>query len=620
MMMRRVIYLQSFVAAFALMPQSAFAQMQSDGTPPRIDTRSEAGVSFSTGAYSYEEKDLSIGSGPFPASLDVSRQYTSSIGGNTSPELGSQGWTLTLDAAINNRKIDNYITQGFTYPNGKQPYVYNIVYGAKSLAFLGGTSSPTGGFIGTYRPAYWGGATLEFSGTEQDGHHTLRDSDGSRLYFGSRTQGLRVQTWTAADGTIATYTYDASNRPQIITNNRGYAVLFNYNLNGTNSLRICVVNLASDYVNASSTCPQNSRQVTYNYGAAAGAQVLTSVNKPDGNTTYYEYDTRSHLACIRKSAAGPCVINNTYNICRRDPSKPTDPPGMRWMDQVIRQETATGEVYTYSFEANPICPDPMGYRTTTSTTGPKGTKTVQLNDSGSALSITDELSAVQAATYTGGASLLGEPALVASTTVPEGNGGTYSYDTRGNLVTKKIRAKPGSGLADIASSASFPATCANPVSCNKPDYVIDANGKRTDYTYDGAHGGVLTETGPADANGIQAVKRYAYAQRYAWIKNAGGSFVQAATAVWVLTEERSCRATATTGNACAGGAADEIIVSYDYGPSTGSTGNNLLLRGKTVTAQDSDGVIRSLRTCYGYDRDGSKIWETSPRAGLAACY
>ncbi|WP_204349817.1 hypothetical protein, partial [Klebsiella pneumoniae] len=69
-----------------------------------------------------------------------------------------------------------------------------------------------------------------------------------------------------------------------------------------------------------------------------------------------------------------------------------------------------------------------------------------------------------------------------STTVPEGNGGTYSYDTRGNLVTKKIRAKPGSGLADIASSASFPATCANPVSCNKPDYVIDANGKRTDYT------------------------------------------------------------------------------------------------------------------------------------------
>lgn len=71
---------------------------------------------------------------------------------------------------------------------------------------------------------------------------------------------------------------------------------------------------------------------------------------------------------------------------------------------------------------------------------------------------------------------------------------------------------------------------------------------------------------------------------------------------------------------CAGGASDEVVTRYDYGPDTGSVGNNLLLRGKVVTAQDADGVIRSYRTCYGYDALGNKIWETSPRAGLSACY
>ncbi|MBB4101059.1 hypothetical protein GGR46_004648, partial [Sphingomonas kyeonggiensis] len=197
---------------------------------------------------------------------------------------------------------------------------------------------------------------------------------------------------------------------------------------------------------------------------------------------------------------------------------------------------------------------------------------------------------------------------------------TYDYDNRGNLTSKTVKPKPNSGLSDLVTSAVYPASCGNVVTCNKPTSVTNPRSNATSYTHDATHGGVLTETAPADANGIQAVKRYAYAQRYAWIKNASGGFSQAASPVWLPSEERSCRATATVGNACAGGAADEVIVAYDYGPNTGSVGNNLQLRGKTVTAQDSDGVIRSLRTCYGYDRNGRKIWETSPRAGLSACY
>jgi len=98
--------------------------------------------------------------------------------------------------------------------------------------------------------------------------------------------------------------------------------------------------------------------------------------------------------------------------------------------------------------------------------------------------------------------------------------------------------------------------------------------------------------------------------------------VQPADGVHVLTEERSCRTTAlnTSAGTCGGGAADLVVVAYDYGPDTGSVGNNLWLRGMTVTAEDTDGTIRTYRTCYGYDEQGNKIWETSPRAGLSACY
>ena len=80
----------------------------------------------------------------------------------------------------------------------------------------------------------------------------------------------------------------------------------------------------------------------------------------------------------------------------------------------------------------------------------------------------------------------------------------------------------------------------------------------------------------------------------------------------MLTEDRTCRTTATVSSACAGGSSDEVITAYDYGPASGP--NNLLLRGVATTA---DGVTR--RTCFSYDWMGNKISETKPRAGLAVC-
>ena len=174
--------------------------------------------------------------------------------------------------------------------------------------------------------------------------------------------------------------------------------------------------------------------------------------------------------------------------------------------------------------------------------------------------------------------------------------------------------EPTNHADDIVRTANFPATCANPRTCNRPEYVIDARGQRTDFTYDPAHGGVLTETGPADSNGVRPQARYSYQQRFAWVRNASGGYSQAATPVWLRASESRCRTSAATGNPAAPCAAanDEVVTSYDYGPDSGP--NNLLLRGTVVS-----GAGLSARTCYNYDANGNRISETGPGAALTSC-
>jgi YD repeat-containing protein len=173
--------------------------------------------------------------------------------------------------------------------------------------------------------------------------------------------------------------------------------------------------------------------------------------------------------------------------------------------------------------------------------------------------------------------------------------------------------KSGSALAQVTLSSNYDATCTIPVKCNKPNWIKDGLGNETDYTYDPTHGGVLTKTLPADSNGIRPQTRYTYSQRYAWVLNSSGVYVQSAAPIWVLSTESFCRASAaaSSGTGCTA-AGDEVVKTYEYGPD--SAPNNLFLKGMDVTA---DGTTQ--RTCYGYDLYGNKISETKPDAGLTSC-
>jgi len=222
--------------------------------------------------------------------------------------------------------------------------------------------------------------------------------------------------------------------------------------------------------------------------------------------------------------------------------------------------------------------------------------------------------------------------VLTTATSPLGVVKTFTYDpTRSNLIQIQTTPIPGSGTTQTPIlKAVFPELtsgpnpvgvypCVNMITCNKPTAVIDANTNETDYTYDPVHGGMLTQMDPAvQVNGSGPLVRPQITQTYvnqsAWYFNTSGTMASAPSGVWLPATQSTCMMTAAnpaTG-VCAGGSTDQEITTYSYGPNSGP--NNLLLRGKAVTA---NGL--TLQTCYGHDTRGNKIWETSPNANPASC-
>lgn len=102
-------------------------------------------------------------------------------------------------------------------------------------------------------------------------------------------------------------------------------------------------------------------------------------------------------------------------------------------------------------------------------------------------------------------------ARVTRITAPEGNYTSYTYDERGNAIETRLVAKPGSGLADIVTTANYDATCSSPAKCNSPNWTVDANGNRTDYSYDAATGNVLSvQQSAATTGGARPTTSYSY--------------------------------------------------------------------------------------------------------------
>ncbi|WP_443751055.1 RHS repeat domain-containing protein [Asticcacaulis solisilvae] len=186
----------------------------------------------------------------------------------------------------------------------------------------------------------------------------------------------------------------------------------------------------------------------------------------------------------------------------------------------------------------------------------------------------------------------------------------YNFDSRSNLIQTSVSPKPGSSLSAINTSSNYDSVCANRLTCNQPNYIVDANGNRTDYTHDATTGMILTETGPTDANGVRPQTRYGYASMYAKVLNNSGTLVNAESPVVKLTCSVTVPSTASYDpvHPCAAAAQYQIAI-YQY------NSNNLLLTSKTIMAGNADTTqpytINNVwqTTTYTYDSVGNLIAE-----------
>lgn len=186
----------------------------------------------------------------------------------------------------------------------------------------------------------------------------------------------------------------------------------------------------------------------------------------------------------------------------------------------------------------------------------------------------------------------------------------YEYDNRGNL--KQIEEQSAAGDRTVMQ-AGYPEECNNRKTCNKPLWVKDAEGHKTEYTYHPESGQVATVTGPPDADGVAPQKRYHYEKRHATYKTGPGTLDQDDRGLWLRVREAYCRTSAATGDGCGAGPEDEVVTEYDYGPQDGSTANNLRLRGVSVTAVNGEGETQTRTTCYEYDIYGRRIGQTQAK-------
>lgn len=440
------------------------------------------------------------------------------------------------------------------------------------------------------------GSTLSGSGQQYE----YRTSDGTTIIFsdpGGHTYGpstfcngsdgqtscvLPPSSITTPDGKTTNITYDlwsGCDSPQVpdepfacyfwtriasVSNNSGYRIAFSYASQGSGGTTSPPPN----------TWQRRTGATFYNDNIGSSAVASTSYSYPGGD-----------VVNVTDTAGQVWRISGNYlNITGvRRPGASSDTTSISYSSNQVTSVTRDGVTTGYSRSVS------GSTATMTVTNALSQTSTVVSNLTiGRPTSVTDALSRTTTYQYDGSI----RPTEV---TYPEGNKAQLAYDARGNITSTTMKAKSGSGLADIVTTASYPSSCTNPVTCNSPDWTRDAKGNQTDYTYDATHGGVLTVTAPADASGVRPQSRYSYTL---------------ANGVYLLTGTSVCTASAS----CAG-TAGEVTTSVAYNSNrlptsvTIAAGNASLATTATAT-YDASGNLKTVdgplsgtgdTTTYRYD-------------------
>lgn len=613
-----------------MLATSTITYAEADKTPKESYVVGEGEIDLQRGTFLYSNKVVSIG--PEGSELVLQQQ----LGRTFQSEFGRGGghnMTYTIER--------RYFREPDTAPEQRSNrFIVNLggrtevfeQYWSENYAHIWNVTN------GKLAPG-----KLEILGpiTQFGGPYQYTNADGTIVQFGVIEQstglcaGLICSYATSLmrpDGTRLDFSYatlsSGTKRLQAVANNRGYVLGFEYSyvpsFYNMPITKVCAANRVTTEVILSDVCQSSTLTASYTYNfssSLAGSITFTDVM---GDSTVFNF-TGGEVASIIPPGSTTPIVSLQY----------IQPSG-----RVSRQDYADGTFRTYAYSNNP---DPTYFpdikNTWTEVTGPGvGTRRYDWWADSTLSNYRDELQRSTAMTY----SWLGAIAVQTAQTLPDGNQVTYSYGQqnyapdvifgRNQPIEIRYKAKPGSGLADRVISRTYlpsiittnelyggPLTQVGPFctiagACDNPVSETDSRGGVTNWTYDPVHAGVLKKTLPADANGIRPETRYAYAQKYAWLRSGSG-YVQAAHPIWVLSSEEYCRTSAADANGnCAAGASDEVVTNYQYEQGSATKGSNVLLLGTAVTADN-----QTLRTCYTYDSSGRRVSETQPLGTGSSC-
>jgi len=413
-----------------------------------------------------------------------------------------------------------------------------------------------------------------------------------RLYYKKATYGVPLwgQTWTYS-------------RLQSVTNNLGYQLKFEYETNSTpppmsdGSLfyseyallvswgtlqKVTALNNGEEYCDPTAdTCSFSGSWPSATFSSSSVGSIRTDATvDPLGRQWLVRVDTNTGFTATALRRPGSSTDNLTISYTNGK------------VTSITREGITTG--YAYS---------DVGNVRTTTVTLPGGAQRVVTSDIAKSLlaSFRDPLNRTISYLYDAANRLT-------RVTAPEGNYTSFAYDARGNQTEIRSVSKTPGTPSDIVISAGYDATCSNQKTCNKPNWTRDARGNQMDYTYDATHGGLLTVTAPAPAQGgVRPQTRYSYTPLQAWYKNSAGSIVASGQNVYQLTGTSACQTTTS----CIG-TADEAKSSIVYG--TTGVANNLLPTSVSFGAGDGSLTAISATT---YDIIGNALTVDGPLAGTS---
>ena len=544
----------------------AFAQATDLSPPPRASV-DENGVNLATGTVMPTDRSIAIGSGQ--SSLEFHRYSTGLSFGRDSFLYAVYSGVNSAQVVAGDRSIDfdlvggAYVNRegtGETLTGNSTTYVWTLVLRDGTVVQMDMTPFNTG--ADTYR--YHGKNVEGVASTI-----TLPNKRKLTLTYKELTIGtvaptsyLRIQSVQSSDGLMAKYEY-ADN-----TTSSGFVQL----------TKVTLLNNAVDYCNPSAdSCTFSLAWPSLTFTKSSGTVTVDTTTDNLGRTTTYQ-SNNAGLMTLRRPASSADDVTVTYDSSSRVQSLAID-----------------GRTWTYSWNlAAPLM--------TATVTNPYATQKSYVTNTttNQVTSSTDELGRTTTYQYD-------TQGRMTDFAYPEGNKLHYTYDSRGNVTEARAISKTAGTPADIVNSASYPASCANPLTCNEPTSTTDARGATTDYTYDATHGGVLTVTRPPATNGIRPQIRYGYSALQAYYKNSSGSIVASGQPTYLLASVSQCQTLST----CSGGS-DEVKSMISYGPQSAGTANNLLPA--SISKGSGDGALTA-SSALTYDSVGNITSVDGPLAG-----